>query len=147
MGKLLSRINYSEHPGRAPPALLASLMLSSAPNCPGEFKPLVLLTGMGKGTQTHPGLPKTGSRFGPVRGNCVVRLLQNQRGCKRTDRSNIPTEQRENQALGISLTPLYFTQDPVIEFPHKPFLLGARGMRRRPEQISENSQFWAPIIR
>lgn len=74
------------------------------------------------------------------KGNHVARLLQNHRGWKGTDRSNMRFGPWE------SLTPLCFTQDPVIEFLHKPFFLGVCDMRCRPEQIPENSQFWAPII-
>lgn len=59
------------------------------------------------------------------------------------DRSSIPTEQHENGALGVSNSSL-FHSDAVIEFLHKPFLLGVHGMRHRPEQISETLNFGHP---
>lgn len=135
MGKLLLRMKHSEHPGWA---ALLSLVLSPAPNCPGGLKPLLLLTGKGKGTQTHPKLTKTRSRFGPIK------EIMWQGCCRTTEGGKGQTgaaSRQINTRMGLweSLTPLCSTQDPVIEFLHKPFLLGVCGTRRRPEQISENS--------
>lgn len=97
-------MNHSEHPGWA---ALLSPVLSPAPNCPGEFKPLVLLTGKGKGNPNSPQAAQSRVKIWASTGNPVARQLQNHRGWKGTDRSNIPTEQHYNWALGISNSSLF----------------------------------------
>lgn len=137
MGKLLSRINYSEHPGRAP---LLSLVLSQ-PQLPCRAQTTGSAHSKGKGNPNSPLAAQNRGKIWASKGNCGMAAAKPQ-GLQK-DRSSIPTEQHENGALGVSNSSL-FHSDAVIEFLHKPFLLGVRGMRHRPEQISETLNFGHP---